>query len=383
MTDRLPCLLVGDGPHEPTGLGRIARDLAAHLATTDLPIAFVQIGGSVLPFWRAWEWYPLERGEDWGASWVQAIYQQRFGDRPGILFTVWDPGRLLPYAQLDLPVQKWAYTAVDAGNREDRLSGPAAAALQQFDRVLGYGRWGAEILKRTLGQPIPYLPHGIQTEVWANGTNPERAAEIIGPYRRKGQVLLGSVMTNQFRKDHAIFCATLRGLLDEGVDVFGWLHTDVAVKAWSLPQLVSDFGLQKHLRITAGGLTDGDLAAMYHACDVVVLPTLGEGFGYPIVEALASGTPVVHGDCAGGAELVPKTEWRVPVRTTRLEGIYALKRPVWEAQDWVNAVRRVLDWRQAVGAETVGAYCRGAVAHLDWRALWPRWESWIREGIEG
>src|SRR3990172_11451397 len=109
----VPFLLVGDGPQEPTGLGRIARDLAAILSTMDVEL--VQVGGPLLPPWREWEWYPLPealRGEDWGAAYVQTLYRERFGRRPGILWCIWDPSRLYPSLQVELPVQKWAYTAV-------------------------------------------------------------------------------------------------------------------------------------------------------------------------------------------------------------------------------------------------------------------------------
>lgn len=377
---RLPLLLVGDGPAEPTGLGRIARDLAAQIVTSDLPVDLVQIGGGTPPCWTGWRHYPLDRSDDWGARHVDHYYRDLFGDRPGILWVIWDPGRLLPYAQLDLPVQRWTYTAIDAANVAGRITGPAGAALKAFDRVLAYGRWGSRVLHNSLDADVAYLPHGIspvpieEDRAWVNA--------LLGRYCHPDQIVVGAVMTNQWRKDFGIYFQTLHGLRQRGYKVFGWLHTDVAVKAWAVQQLVDDFGLQKAVCITIADYTDTQLAALYRRCALTLLPSGGEGFGYPIVESLAAGVPVVHGDCAGGAELVPKTEWRVPVRGWRIEGIYALERPVWHAEDWINAAERVLRWRQAVGDTVVQAYCRGAVAHLDWRSLWPRWRGWIRQGLQ-
>jgi glycosyltransferase involved in cell wall biosynthesis len=40
-------------------------------------------------------------------------------------------------------------------------------------------------------------------------------------------------------------------------------------------------------------LRDDELAVLYGAADILALPSLGEGFGFPVVEAMASGTPVV------------------------------------------------------------------------------------------
>ncbi len=56
-----------------------------------------------------------------------------------------------------------------------------------------------------------------------------------------------------------------------------------------------------------GRVTDAELSALYRAADVVVLPSLHEGFGLPVLEAMAHGTPVVTSrggateEVAGGA----------------------------------------------------------------------------------
>ena len=45
--------------------------------------------------------------------------------------------------------------------------------------------------------------------------------------------------------------------------------------------------------IELGHLSDSDLPALYSAVDVLLFPSLYEGFGWPPLEAMASGTPVV------------------------------------------------------------------------------------------
>ncbi|MBN1917992.1 MAG: glycosyltransferase family 4 protein [Verrucomicrobia bacterium] len=55
---------------------------------------------------------------------------------------------------------------------------------------------------------------------------------------------------------------------------------------------VKDNGLDTHVRFT-GYLDEADLIAAYQEADVLVHPSLYEGFGLPPLEAMACGTPVV------------------------------------------------------------------------------------------
>lgn len=383
--NRVPLMLVGDGPQESSGLGKILRDIGSQIVTSDLPLELVSVGGCVPPVWTAWPHYALDerlqRGEDWGASYVDQLWASHFGRRPGVMWHIWDPSRLAYYGGIQAPVQKWAYTAVDASNLSGTIGGPAGEAVATWDRVLAYGRWGSTVLKTLRSDPVPYLPHGLVVSAYGRGVNEQEwAGEQLGPHVKANDVVIGCVATNQQRKDLGLFFHTLAVLKQRGVPVYGWLHTDILVKAWSVQQLVEDCGLAKRVTVTTN-YTDAQLAAMYSICDLTIAPGLGEGFCYPIVESLASGVMVVHGDWAGGRELVPKLEWRYPVRETRLEGTYALRRPVFRAEDVANAVERALAWRDAVGRETAAGYCRGAVAHLDWAALWPRWYAWIKAGL--
>src|SRR5712691_7955996 len=148
---KTPLLLLGDGPQEPTGLGRILRDLGDRIVASDLPVELVSVGGPIPPVWRSWTHYMLDerlqRGEDWGASYVEEVWKSHFGTRPGILWIIWDPSRLAYYAGLQAPVQKWAYSAIDAPNGVGSVGGPGGAALAQWDRVIAYGRWASQIIK--------------------------------------------------------------------------------------------------------------------------------------------------------------------------------------------------------------------------------------------
>ena len=59
-----------------------------------------------------------------------------------------------------------------------------------------------------------------------------------------------------------------------------------------LQQITHQLGISEQVRFL-GYVTDDDIPSLYSAADAFVFPSLGEGFGLPIVEAMACGTPVV------------------------------------------------------------------------------------------
>jgi glycosyltransferase involved in cell wall biosynthesis len=64
-----------------------------------------------------------------------------------------------------------------------------------------------------------------------------------------------------------------------------------------------DAGLNGRVRFL-GWVSEGDLAALYAVADLVVVPSLVEGFGLPALEAMASGTPVVAANASSLPEVV-------------------------------------------------------------------------------
>lgn len=75
----------------------------------------------------------------------------------------------------------------------------------------------------------------------------------------------------------------------------GWLFDEVF-------ETVARLGMDHRVQFL-GHVADEDLPALYNAADVFALPSLYEGFGLPVLEALACGTPVVTSDVSSLPEV--------------------------------------------------------------------------------
>ena len=67
-------------------------------------------------------------------------------------------------------------------------------------------------------------------------------------------------------------------------------------------RLIARLGLAANVRYCSG-LAEADLVGWYRAADAFVFPSLYEGFGLPVLEALACGCPVVAGDATSVPEI--------------------------------------------------------------------------------
>lgn len=105
-----------------------------------------------------------------------------------------------------------------------------------------------------------------------------------------------------------------------------------------------------------GRLDDGELLRAYRSADLLVLPTLDEGFGFPPLEALSCGTPVAVTDLPvlreslggqatyfEGAEGLAKALGQAPRRPPTQRERQARHRWVQERHGWPKAARRVAD----------------------------------------
>ena len=107
--------------------------------------------------------------------------------------------------------------------------------------------------------------------------------------------------TLQPRKNLPLLIEAFAQLETKNVDLVfaggkGWFFDEIFEK-------VRQLGLTKRVHF-AGYVPDEELPLWYAAADLLVFPSIYEGFGMPIIEAMGCGTPVLASDASAMPEAV-------------------------------------------------------------------------------
>ena len=102
-----------------------------------------------------------------------------------------------------------------------------------------------------------------------------------------------------------------------------------------------------------GALSGTDLAAEYRTADIFCLPSLEEGFGLVVAEAMAAGLPIVASDATAAIELVRP-------------GVEGLTFPAGDDVGLKDALETMI--ADKPGREAMGAAARERIGEFTWDA---------------
>ncbi len=141
---------------------------------------------------------------------------------------------------------------------------------------------------------LKILPRGLDTELFTPARREPAFWEKFGP--SNGQVRLLYVGRISREKDLDVLANSYRRLRDEGLSVQLFV-VGHGPYSQGLSELLPD-------AVFTGYLTGIELATAYASADVFAFPSTTDTFGNVIIEAQASGVPVVVSDSGGPKELV-------------------------------------------------------------------------------
>ncbi|HEX5426640.1 MAG TPA: glycosyltransferase [Candidatus Acidoferrales bacterium] len=411
MGNLRPLLVVGDAVSSGTGLGRITGMIASGIfneLSDKYRMATAGYGGPGSRIFPFPQYTFVVNDKDWVIPQLRQIWEDWSNGERGVVMFVWDPSRLGWFAQPDLlsetlesypgmrrwlrdaPFEKWLYCPLDAEGPgpNGELTFPVKATLLGFNRIIAYTRWGAKLIEKTIGSEeaearhLIALPHGIDDDIFFE--MPRRASRMAFLTRtgampivqgmkampiEDDETLIGIVATNQPRKDWSLALKTC-ALLSKTRKIRVWAHTDKLEAAWSIPALLLDYELIDKALVSLNHLTDDNMAVAYSACDLTLAPGRGEGFGFPLVESVFCGTPCLHGNYAGGAEVLSQyPDFLVDPVAFQDEGEYLCRRPVFTAEEWAARANDVVDTRV------------GPIPYYDWINAWEQWKTYLVEAF--
>jgi len=187
---------------------------------------------------------------------------------------------------------------------------PVVDAVRGAEYPTVYSKFAAKEMHEA-GLDCHYIPHGIDTAVFCPGDK-QAIRDRFGIDPDVFMVLM--VAANQGQPSRKSFAEALEAFRDfhtEHPNSFLYLQTqrnpaetgvllDVLIAQLGIPRTAVKFCSQEAL---VTGVPDSHIADLYRAADVLLSPSMGEGFGLPIAEAQACGCPVITQDCSSMSEL--------------------------------------------------------------------------------
>lgn len=199
--------------------------------------------------------------------------------------------------------------------------------LAKADRLIVPSEWNRRTFARHTDRPVHVVPLGIDTTLFARVM---RAKPTGRPFRwlclgvaspRKGWPELlsawnlgrdgraGGIDCFARRADVELYC---KMTLERDHDPAAW--TDADGPASALLATTGDVTQTANVIIDNRTVSDAELLGLYASADGFVFPSHGEGWGLPLLEAMATGLPCVT-ICAGGVTAYADSTVCIPVRT--------------------------------------------------------------------
>ena len=256
-----------------------------------------------------WHGIPVYPGSaNWGNP-TASVFAKHF--QADVVITLCDAWVMNPEAWPELEMAIWAPV-------DHHPLPPLVLGVLQHERVrpIAMSRDGEEWMRKFSLDPL-YVPHGVDTSVFR--PQPDRKAEARKALSiPQDAFLMGMVAANKgnpsfprkgfpqafeayahFAKTHEdayLYCHTqAEGQGNDGIDL------PTLARAVGCPEDRLAFPPMHAWHL--GVMDRYFLANVYAAFDVLLNPSMGEGFGIPILEAQACGVPVIASDHSAMREL--------------------------------------------------------------------------------
>ncbi len=355
-----------------SGYGKVSRELITRLKAAGHSVTVA----TKHPHFGKYDWNGTEimPGQDIGY-----LNQLMKCGRFDYVFTLWDIWMLADKAKF--PKDKWiAYVPIDTNEISKKL----LTVVRDVGTPVAMSKHGLRAMEAAGLKPV-YAPHGVDMSTLRPDAE-ARQAFRDGFNWDDETFVIGSVGLN-YRDDRKGFIPLMQAF-----KVFHerhpksrlYIHTDAGLKGGDcipFARIAMSLGIGDAVTWPDQmsyylNLIDEDwLRAIYNGMDVFCLPTRGEGFGIPTVDAQACGVPVIITNNTTGPELC-KSGWLIDVHERDLRW---LQNDAWRYEPQWDAVLEKMEqaheeWRSGSFPQVASVVCE-SVLEYDWPHVWDTyWE---------
>ena len=299
---RLKFMWNSNGVFVPSGYGVESRDIlfrlladkwnVAHIAFTGLEGGLIGING--LPV------YP-KMGDVWGTD-AMVMHSKHF--QADAVFSMQDVWTLNPQQLPQIP--HWIpYVPID----QDPVPQNVINNLRYAYKIITFSKWGQKALAKA-GFVSHLILEGTDTNI-LKPMDKVDCKKMLGIDPNKFVVgMVGANKENPPRKGWQQALEGFKLFHDKYPDsIFFYESNQQAPGGFPIQQFANELGIlnavlhiDEYMSVFHAG-TDV-MAKMYNAFDVLLHPSLSEGFGLCVVEAQSCGTPVIVNNCCSMPELI-------------------------------------------------------------------------------
>jgi len=309
-------LMLGDSPMIKTGFGRVQRKAAEAFLAAEWQVASVTAHvhePSFDPTLPIKTYYPPET-DILGLNSIEGAIEDFKPDR---IYLTGDPGSLTTFStRVPQRIPMFGYVPIEG---EPIVNHYWRELLRRVDFIT-CTRYGQKVVQQSLGKTVDFAYHGV--DPLFQPLEPQARDAVRERLGWSDKFVLNCTATNVRRKQWPRLFEALAILKHKyhQKDILLYAHTvpfdDHWLEGWNLAEMAAAFGvyeevvfnptMHRHLSAIPEVSNDPSLPSLpdlYSASDLFVLPSQVEGFGLPIAESMACGTPPLVTRYAAGWEV--------------------------------------------------------------------------------
>lgn len=279
--------------------------------------------------------------------------------------------------------RKWiSYTPFDT----EKIPASISKTLEYPLMIIALTKHGQKEIEG-LGYECFYAPHGIDTSIYYPDEQKRiESRKIVG---WEDNFVIGSVGVNyqDDRKNFVNLLLAFKKFHDKHNEARLFLSSNTISTDGSdyLPLAVKNLGLDQVMKWSepdayfTGQVSDEMMANRYRRMDLFCMPTRGEGFGLPLLEAQACGVPVVTTGASTGPELCP-TQYLIPVKEHEWEWFNKEWRPNVNSESIYETLEKAYNDQERALVAKAGE--KDVVANYDWDYVFDTYWKPILKEIE-